>query len=135
MWVSPPVLNKAGSRERFKAGNSLLLHYFFRGDDDQALHDHPWAFRTRILTGGYLEHLPPREWRPHDPKGPAWDKRIVPRNAGEEVVHMATDLHCVGVVQPGTFTLVDTGPREREWGFHPPGMPWINADDYLAVKA
>jgi hypothetical protein len=33
------------------------LHYFFRGDDDRAYHNHPWqrAF-SLILVGGYLEH-------------------------------------------------------------------------------
>lgn len=34
------------------------LHYFFRGDDDRAFHNHPWkrAFSV-ILIGGYIEHV------------------------------------------------------------------------------
>ncbi len=34
------------------------LHYFFRGDDDRAFHNHPWKRSLSfILTGGYIEHL------------------------------------------------------------------------------
>lgn len=33
------------------------LHYFFRGDDDRAYHNHPWRRSfSLILLGGYLEH-------------------------------------------------------------------------------
>lgn len=135
MWLSPPLLTKKGDRERYQSAKSLLLHYFFRGDDDQALHDHPWSFRTRIIAGGYMEHLPPTDWARGSKLGPAWDKRIVSHAAGTEVVHLATDLHCVGMVQPGTFTLVETGHEQRPWGFHPEGQEWIAAADYLAVNA
>lgn len=133
MWLSPPRSNTPGSREKYSFSRSLCLHYFFRGDDDRALHDHPNAFRTRILCGGYQEHLPPTDWKPGSKLGPAWDKRIVERTAGDEVVHLAADLHCVGMVRPGTMTLVETGPKERKWGFHPEGQPWIDADTFLAL--
>lgn len=136
MWLSPPLLTrKSDDRERFQSADSLLLHYFFRGDDDQALHDHPWDFRTRILAGGYLEHLPPHAWTRGSKLGPAWDKHIVSHGKGTEVSHWAEDLHCVGVVQPGTFTLVETGQERRVWGFHPQGQEWIKSTDYLAVNA
>lgn len=33
------------------------LHYFFRGDDDRAYHNHPWKRSLSfILLGGYIEH-------------------------------------------------------------------------------
>jgi hypothetical protein len=33
------------------------LHYFFRGDDDRAYHNHPWKRSlSLILIGGYIEH-------------------------------------------------------------------------------
>lgn len=135
MWLSPPVLTKKGDRERFQSAKSLLLHYFFRGDDDQALHDHPWSFRTRIIAGGYMEHLPPHDWKRGSKLGPGWDKHIVSHGKGTEVNHWAEDLHCVGMVMPGTFTLVETGPETRPWGFHPEGQEWIASADYLAVNA
>lgn len=34
------------------------LHYFFRGDDDRAYHNHPWKRSVSfILSGGYKEHI------------------------------------------------------------------------------
>lgn len=34
------------------------LHYFFRGDDDRAYHNHPWKRSLSfILIGGYIEHV------------------------------------------------------------------------------
>lgn len=34
------------------------LHYFFRGDDDRAYHNHPWKRSlSLILIGGYIEHV------------------------------------------------------------------------------
>jgi hypothetical protein len=34
------------------------LHYFFRGDDDRAFHNHPWRRSfSFILVGGYIEHV------------------------------------------------------------------------------
>lgn len=34
------------------------LHYFFRGDDDRAYHNHPWKRSLSfILIGGYIEHI------------------------------------------------------------------------------
>lgn len=136
MWLSPPKRSTRASTERWDSANSLLLHYFFRGDDDEALHDHPWDFRTRLLVGCYDEHLPPLDWHRDDPLGPDWCRRIHQRVAGETIEHQAADLHCVGAVWPGTFTLVETGPEVRaEWGFHPPGQPWISSKDYLAVRS
>ncbi len=133
MWLSPPKVAESGE---WDAASSLLLHYFFRGDDDQALHDHPWWFRTRILCGGYDEHLPPAYWPIGSELGPAWDELIRHVDAPQTVEHRARDLHCVGTIRPGTFTLVETGPTERdEWGFHPPGEQWISSAKYLRVRS
>lgn len=145
LWLSAPqVLASDDGGERFDSGDSILLHWFARGDDDEALHDHPWDFSTEILAGGYTEHLPTGGWLanawlgkrliaidPHTLPGPDWQARTVRRNAGERVVKQATDLHCVGAVDPGTWTLVRTGPRVRDWGFHPPGRPWVPWRQYL----
>ena len=29
------------------------LHYFIRGDEDDAPHQHPWNFKTLVLSGTY----------------------------------------------------------------------------------
>jgi hypothetical protein len=42
--------------ENDKQSRRLYLHKFFRSDKDRDLHDHPWNFRSLILTAGYWEH-------------------------------------------------------------------------------
>ncbi len=130
MWLTPPVKK----RKEFDAQNSVLMHYFFCGDDDKALHNHPWWFRTRVLSGGYVEHLPPMSWEPRSKLGPAWNDRMIQRVAGDTVERHLGDLHCVGEVAPGTFTLVETGPETVKWGFHPPGEEFVTSTKFLARK-
>ena len=133
-WLTPP---QAGPDQGLESGDSVLLHYFVRGDDDEALHDHPWDFTTTILCGGYWECLPPHDWaNPHQlhaVPGPAFDAHSEFRGPGMTVVRERYQLHSVGKVLPGTFTLVRTGTRAREWGFHPPGKPWTPWRTFLGV--
>lgn len=140
-WLTPPV---KGDDQGFDSGDSVLLHVFARGDDDQALHDHPWDFQTTIIAGGYWEHLPPQAWlttnrpggliRENDlAPGPAWNERREFRRAGQTIKREARDLHCVGEILPGTVTLVRTSPKWRAWGFHPPGQSWIPYRQFLHV--
>ena len=129
-WLTPPQL---GPDQGLESGDSILLHFFARGDDDQALHDHPWDFTTTILTGGYWEHLPPADWQPDNPLGPAWNARTESRSPGQSVFRVAEQLHCVGQVFPGTVTLVRTGKRRRDWGFHPCGETWTPWRTYLQL--
>ncbi len=130
-WLTPP---KAGDDQGLDSGDSVLLHVFARGDDDQALHDHPWDFKTTILAGGYYEHLPTPEWLASDRiAGPKWDARRELRTKDQSIYHDATDLHCVGEILPGTVTLVQTRPRSRSWGFHPEGDNWVPWKTYLNI--
>lgn len=153
-WLTPPKPDR-NDPGRWESAESVLLHYFATGDDDQALHDHPWNFQTTILAGEYDEHLPPYAWESVMPPtttwrrghahftesdwkamgGPAWNQRIETRRAGETIRRDRMDLHCVGRVAPGTWTLVRTGQRLRDWGFHPPGKPWVPWREFLGVPA
>lgn len=141
-WITPPETNYAveGIEEPpLESGNSLLLHWFNSGDDDRALHDHPWDFRTTIMQGAYMEHLPEDYWlaalpSPLDP-GPSWDANRVFRSEGQTICHAAEDLHCVGDTMLDTVTLVRTGSRRRVWGFHPPGKPWLMSAAFLNKTA
>ncbi len=136
LWVSPPVRAKTRSGtvygRNYDAQDSLLMHYFWQGDDDKALHDHPWDFTTRIMQGWYEEHLPSLMWLDGDRRhGPKWDKRIERRSAGDTVNRQAAELHCVGKIAPGTMTLVQTGFEKRKWGFHPYRKLWVPAATFL----
>ena len=135
-WLTPALPSGAG--EVFESGDSVLLHLFLQADDDHALHSHPWAFSTTILSGGYLEALPPDGWFPADP-GPAIEEwRTKVRLPGDRVDHLARDCHAVAYIHANTWTLVRTGPKERTWFFHPPGerpVPWREFLDRHQVPA
>lgn len=138
LWLSAP---RPGDDGRWDSADSLLLHRIVRADDDESLHDHPWDFRTTILAGNYVEHLPPADWCPRLScerdlhPGPAWNERVARHPCGAVIHHHAADLHCIGSIAPITWTLLRTGAREREWGFHPPGKPWVHWRTYLNKPA
>jgi hypothetical protein len=105
---------------------NVYLHKIMRDDDDRALHDHPWANLSIILSGGYLE------WRSH-----AWDKYmdVVWRGRGSIVFRRATDAHRLSLGADGTpcWSLFITGPRVREWGFWCP-QGWRVWHEFVDAK-
>ncbi len=127
------------------SGDAMLLHYFARGDDDQALHDHPWDyFSSHILSGGYSERRPPLAWRTSNETwaelgsvpGCAWsDHEITVRDHDSgEMMRIGRNQHAVEDVLPETWSLIQTGPRVRPWGFHRPGGIWQPYREFLAEK-
>ena len=139
MWISEPT--PVNGEEAWESGNSTLLHFFPRPDLDPSLHDHPWDFATTIIHGGYVEHLPPKGWVAHSgaggvPLGPQWDQNKAERRPNQRVIRKAEDLHCVGsLLGSHAWTLVSTGPRRRQWGFHPPGQRWMTYPEYRRFRA
>jgi hypothetical protein len=101
----------------------LMLHRFWRSDHD-TIHDHPWAFWSLILRGGYSEVTPGPNfdrdayngaWRWYGPgsllRRPAeWKHRVVITDA----------------MRGRVWTLVWTGAKVRQWGFWCPTgwIPW-----------
>ena len=51
-WLSPMIWRDG----HFDSGDSLLLHWIRKADDDGALHDHPWMNFSVLLRGCYCEH-------------------------------------------------------------------------------
>ncbi len=99
---------------------NVYLHKFLRDDEDRALHDHPWASRSWLLSGAL------REIDADHPEG-----QLLTAGAYRE--RSAVYAHRLEVVEPG-FSLFITGPRVREWGFHCPQgfVPWhafVNPDN------
>jgi hypothetical protein len=74
--------------------------------DDACLHDHPWAFMSLILWGGYVEHV-------EDEKGRKTSKIYHPLNL---LLRKAKHRHRLEIHQP-CYTLVITLNRVRQWGF------------------
>jgi len=95
---------------------ALFLHALMRSDNDRHCHDHPWAFWTLCLWGGYDELLGVfgsdriRGWRPFRP--------------GQSLSNPAAHVHKVKLRRDADWrerpcwTLVKVGPACRVWGFH-----------------
>jgi len=98
---------------------NIFIHKFCKSDPDD-LHDHPWAYMTLILKGGYWEHTP---------KGKFW------RGAGSFRYAPAKSLHRVEL-EPGVdaWTLFMPLAKKREWGFIRKGK-WIQHEQYLKERS
>lgn len=112
-----------------------MLHWFQTSDPNEALHDHPWAFASLVLRGSYVEDrmrvVCPGEGPDHVVA--KVERRLV-RWINVKVGARAT--HAVSWIEPGTITLVFTGPRTRRWGFwkqvpKPAPLAFAEEDDPL----
>lgn len=91
-------------------GYTLRLHRFWRGDDDRASHDHPWAWFVTFplgmyvekifVQGNYIKHRFVVPWRFHYRPG--------------DFEH-----YVVRGVKVPWYTVVVTGPKRQGWGFYP----------------
>lgn len=91
---------------------NIYIHRFMRSDDDRALHDHPWAWRTILLDGEYIEHVP------RDPSYPAGTTVAHYRRAGDiSARRRGTQPHRIELISGPVLTLFMTGGKSREWGF------------------
>ena len=98
---------------------TVYLHDILHSDDDRAMHDHPWANTSFLITGSYIEHTPDGTFT---------------RNAGDVVERAADALHRLEVI-PGqrAISLFMTGPTVREWGFACP-KGWVHWRDFVDAR-
>lgn len=95
-------------------GRRLMVNIFHQSDEDRFLHDHPWQFWSLILWNGYIEHT-----RNHF--------RVV---RPLRLIHRpARWAHRVELVKKPAITLVFTGKKIRDWGFHTPSG-WLHWKQY-----
>jgi hypothetical protein len=96
---------------------NVYLHEFRSSDDDRALHDHPWANSSLILSGRYIEHTSEGQFV---------------RQAGDFVQRESGSLHRIELIggHP-VISLFTTGPKVRDWGFDCPQgwVPWQEFTD------
>jgi len=110
-WVIP--------RNRFF---NVYLHLFWRSDDDRALHDHPWANASFLLSGYYIEHTI---------EAGGIHRRFT-RTAGDLVIRWSgKHAHRIEIVDRPVVTLFFTGPVYRKWGFHCPEKGWVYYKDFV----
>lgn len=108
----------------------MRFHHILREDNDRHPHDHPWAFRSLILKGGYLEELLTplfsRTRHPIEsyfcghiagPVEPLWGDTFS-RRAGTSHSFNLGDYHRItAVTKGGVLTLVILGEKQTHWGF------------------
>lgn len=86
---------------------AVYLHDIHEADGDRDPHNHPWAFLSIVLRGGYTERV--------------YDRA----SAGKDKTHTLYSIHAMGrrkyhritTIEPGLKTLILTGPRQSGWGF------------------
>lgn len=114
----------------------IKLHNLLRSDDD-CLHDHPWAFISFILKGGYVEHrvdkiIAYEEAKDisalddffFDPSNDTFQLRSKRLYGSPRILFRPSNwIHKLEVYQP-TWTLVITFKKVKKWGFFTP-RGWI----------
>ena len=100
-------------------GGTLRLHYFFRGDDDRAFHDHPWPFITFPLSTYHEVVFNPQlgDGVPYVNTVRRWRFHYRPSSYRHRVLDRLP-----------FWTIVISGPYERHWGF------WPKPDEYVPYE-
>ena len=113
-WLTEPKRNNEGL---YLSDNSVLLHHFLDKDPDRHIHNHPQPFTSQILTGGYVEGV-------EDDTNTYVMGDI--NRIGRDHYHRVEHIH------GDTWSLVNTGPREGDWGFKVDGVH-VPHKEYLAL--
>lgn len=96
----------------------VYLHHITGLDPQPIPHDHPWPFKSLVLSGGYSEQV----FAPRSPflvmggerclvKTNYWGRGSVHRMGSSLVAHRITGF------KPNTWTLILRGRRDKDWGF------------------
>lgn len=94
----------------------LYLHRLDGPDPRVTLHDHPWAFLSIVLRGGYVE-------RRLDPMTMLVNEEHRIRYINRARPGMAHSIRYL-LRQP-TWTLLFVGARRRTWGYWNEGSAWL----------
>ena len=106
---------------KYHLDDGRALHRFRMGEPHADPHDHPWAFETEILAGGYLEEVF------HISSDGGWRSELVHRSPGTVHQVMAKHIHrIVELPDRECWTVVRAGPNQRETRF------WRFGDEVLS---
>lgn len=103
----------------------IYVHFIYREDLDRVPHDHPWAFWSLVLRGGYYEQLHRRPGSGEYETMRRWRGQL-----HRFPLHWA---HRIIAVMPGTVTLCIVGRKRRTWGFYD-GPTWVDYRDALRLR-
>ncbi len=120
-WHTQEIRNTEGlyMRRHFisqrGANPQVWLHEIMLPDADRWLHEHPWDYKTIILSGSYREEQ-------QDGQAPEYDE-------GAVLDREAENLHRLHLTSP-VVTLFIAGRRKRRWGFAT-DHGWVDAASML----
>lgn len=111
-------------REQDDSDFAVRIHHILRRDNDRHMHNHPWEFRSVILSGWYVEEY-------LDDLGNLQERT---HRAGSTYFSPKGYYHRIKEVSPGGVrTLFITFKRNESWGFLVDGEH-ILSDVYLAER-
>jgi hypothetical protein len=102
---------------------AVFLHHIHRPDKDPDPHDHPWAFWSCVLCGGYRELVWP------DKRESDMQSCLIRVRGRFSRARLSRDAaHIITEITGPLWTLVVTGPSagSESWGFWAGGkfVPW-----------
>jgi hypothetical protein len=107
---------------------NIFLHKFLKGDPDD-VHDHPWAYATLILKGGYWEWIP--QFHEDGTKSCEIGKW---RGPGHFRICKPNSFHRIELEEGITpWTLFMPGPQKKDWGFLVKNK-WIQNEKYMTMR-
>jgi hypothetical protein len=110
-----------------------FIHNIRLPDEGRDMHDHPWDFTSWVLLGGYTEEVRRVE-------GTLSYVETRCHSAGDKIENSAYHTHRIEFLERSvlgsTWTLVNTGPARRVWGFftrktQTSPLEWTNWRKYL----
>lgn len=96
---------------KLPTGHTVRVHRILRADADDEMHNHPFAFVSLILSGGYLEQIYVCEGELHH-KVQIWRRPFSLNRCSIETRHKIC-----WVPPGGAWTLVLAQPKAQSWGF------------------
>lgn len=111
---------------------TLKYHVFLSGDEDRALHDHPWSWYCTIPLSlkGYIEEVTSTDKKNRRFMHVVGFRLNTRRGSHRHAVLMDQNLDVMR-------TLFIAGPRTRNWGFYPEFgkragyfVPWREWENY-----
>ncbi|MBA4315592.1 MAG: hypothetical protein C0422_09755 [Alcaligenaceae bacterium] len=106
------------------------IHHILRSDDDRVFHDHPWAYVTVILRGGYWEITPV-----FDPSGLYQGEQKKWYGPGSVLFRKAKSWHRLELPKGETcWTLFSTGQWVQHWGFLAAPKSKVHWKEYLGEQ-
>lgn len=105
----------------------VYLHKLNTPDARHVLHNHPWAFTSFVLKGGYTEFVPGPGGSPESTAPHAVARKVNRIN----VKRFNNSYHWISELdRTPTWTLVFVGRRRRVWGYLEPDGTYTDFDKH-----